>query len=71
LDSEYDANLQEVLKMSISIFRGLAAEWALLHHVDESRFKFEAAISDVHFWTSLDVGTGRSREIVDAPPGSH
>jgi hypothetical protein len=35
-DSECAADLQEVLKMGISIVRGLAAEWALLHHVDES-----------------------------------
>jgi hypothetical protein len=35
-DSECATDLQEVLKMSISILRGLAAEWALLHHVDES-----------------------------------
>jgi hypothetical protein len=48
-DSECAANLQEVLKMSTGILRGLAVEWALIHHVDESRFKFEAAISDVHF----------------------
>jgi hypothetical protein len=46
--------------MSISILQGLAAEWALLHHVDESRFKFEAAIYDVLLWTSIDIGTGRS-----------
>jgi hypothetical protein len=46
-DSECAADLQEVLKMSISILRGLAAEWALLHHVDESWFKFQTAISDV------------------------
>jgi hypothetical protein len=43
--------------MSISILRGLAAEWALLHHDDESRFKFEAAISNVHLQTNPDVGT--------------
>jgi hypothetical protein len=59
-DSECATDLQEVLKMSISIFRGLAAEWALLHHVDKSRFKFETAISDVHLWTSPDIGTGWS-----------
>jgi hypothetical protein len=35
-DSECAANLQEVLKMNISILRGLTTEWALLHHVDES-----------------------------------
>jgi hypothetical protein len=33
------------LKMNICILRGLAAEWALLHHVDESWFKFETTIS--------------------------
>jgi hypothetical protein len=27
--------------MSTSIFRGLAIEWALLHHVDESWFKLK------------------------------
>jgi hypothetical protein len=46
--------------MSISILRGLAAEWALLHHVDESQFKFKAAISDVRLQTNPNVGTGRS-----------
>jgi hypothetical protein len=34
-ESECTTNLQEVLKMSISILRGLAAKWAFLHHVDE------------------------------------
>jgi hypothetical protein len=48
-DSECATDLQEVLKMSISILQGLATEWALLHHVDESWFKFEAAICDVRF----------------------
>jgi hypothetical protein len=48
------------MKMSISVLRGLATEWALLHHVDESQFKFEAAISNVRLQTSPDVGTGRS-----------
>jgi hypothetical protein len=56
-DSECAANLQEVLKVSISILRGLAAEWALLQHVDESWFKFETTISYVHLWTSPNVGT--------------
>jgi hypothetical protein len=59
-DSESDANLQEVLKMCISVLRGLTAEWALLHHVDESWFKFKTAISDVCLWTSPDFGTGQS-----------
>jgi hypothetical protein len=60
LDSECAADLQEVLKMNISILQGLATEWALLHHVDESWFKFETAISDVHLWTNPDDGTGWS-----------
>jgi hypothetical protein len=60
LDSECAADVQEVLKMSISILSGLAVEWALLHHVDESWFKFKTAISDVHLQTSPDVGTGQS-----------
>jgi hypothetical protein len=47
LNSECVADLQEVLKVSISIFQNLATEWALLHHVDKSWFKFEIAISDV------------------------
>jgi hypothetical protein len=71
LDSECAADLQEVLKMIISILRGLATEWALRHHVDESRFKFETTISDVHLQTSPNVGTGWSREIIDALPDSH
>jgi hypothetical protein len=60
LDTECAIDLQEVLKMSISVLRGLAIEWALLHHVDESWFKLETTISDVHLQTSLDVGTGWS-----------
>jgi hypothetical protein len=35
-DSECVADLQEVLKMIINIFQGLAAEWALRHRVDKS-----------------------------------
>jgi hypothetical protein len=38
----------------------LTVEWALLHHVDESWFKFETAISDIRLQTSPDVGIGRS-----------
>jgi hypothetical protein len=47
-DNECAADLQEVLKMSISIFQDLAAEWTLLYHVDKSWFKFETTIFDVH-----------------------
>jgi hypothetical protein len=35
-----------MLEMSIGVLRGIAAEWALLRHIDESRFEFESAISD-------------------------
>jgi hypothetical protein len=35
-NSECVVDLQEVLKMSISILLGLVAEWTLLHHVDET-----------------------------------
>jgi hypothetical protein len=48
-------NLQEMLEMRIGILRGHAAEWALLHHIDESWFEFETAISDVHLWSSSDI----------------
>jgi hypothetical protein len=41
-------------------FLNTESEWALLHHVDESWFKFKTVISDVRLWTSPDVGTGRS-----------
>ena len=51
----YAADLQEVLKMSISILQGLAAEWDLLYHVDESWFKFKTAISDVHLQHFVEV----------------
>jgi hypothetical protein len=60
LDSECAVDLQELLKMSISILLGFATERALLHQVDESQFKFEAAISDIHLQTSPEVGTGQS-----------
>jgi hypothetical protein len=46
-DSQCAADLQKVLKISISILRGLAVEWALLHHVDDSWLMFEIAIFDV------------------------
>jgi hypothetical protein len=59
-NSECATGLQEVLKMSISILRGLVTEWALLHHVDESSFKFETAISDIRLWTSPGIGTEQS-----------
>jgi hypothetical protein len=36
-----------MLEMSIGTPRGHATEQALLHHIDESWFEFETAISDV------------------------
>jgi hypothetical protein len=60
LDGECAANLQEMLEMSIGILREQAAEWALLHHIDESWFEFETAISDVHLRSTSDIATERS-----------
>jgi hypothetical protein len=47
LDVECATDLQKMLEMSIGILRGLAAERALLHHINESWFEFKTAISDV------------------------
>jgi hypothetical protein len=55
-------DLQEVLKMSISILRGLVTEWALLHQVDESWFKFKTAISDAHLRTVLMLALDRAEK---------
>jgi hypothetical protein len=59
-DDECAANLQEILDMSIDILWGLAAERALLHHIDENWFEFETAISDIHLWSSSDTATRQS-----------
>jgi hypothetical protein len=59
-DGECAADLQEMLEMSIGILRGLAAEWALLHHIDESWFELETAISDIHRQSTFDIATGQS-----------
>jgi hypothetical protein len=59
-NGECTANLQEMLEKSIGILRGLAVERTLLHHIDESWFKFETAISDVCLWSSSDIATGQS-----------
>jgi hypothetical protein len=55
LDGECAANLQKMLEMSIGILQGLAVERALLHHIDESWFEFETAISDVHLWLVMTL----------------
>jgi hypothetical protein len=57
--------------MSISILRGLAVEWALLHHIDERWFEFETAISNVHLRSSSDIANGRSQKVINALPASH
>jgi hypothetical protein len=44
--------------MTISILQGLAVEWAMQHHVDETWFTFKSTISDVRLQTSPNVGTG-------------
>jgi hypothetical protein len=63
-DSECAADLQEVFKMSTSILRCLAAEWALLHHVDESWFKFETAISDVRLQIILTLALDGAEKLL-------
>jgi hypothetical protein len=65
-DGECAVNLQEMLEMSIGILRGLAAEHALLHHIDESWFEFETAISDVRLWSSSDIATRWSQKVINA-----
>jgi hypothetical protein len=57
--------------MSIGVIRGLALEWALLHHIDESWFEFETAISNIRLWSSSDIATGRSRKVINALPANH
>jgi hypothetical protein len=57
--------------MSIGILQGLATEWALLHHIDQSWFEFETAISDVRLQSSSDIATGRSLKVINALPVSH
>jgi hypothetical protein len=37
-----------MFEMSVGILRGLIAEWALLHHIDESWIEFKIAISGIH-----------------------
>jgi hypothetical protein len=61
-DAERVGDLQEMLKMGIGILRSLPTEWALLHHIDECRLKLKVTISDIHLWTSPNVGTGRSQK---------
>jgi hypothetical protein len=61
-ESECVVDLQEVFNMSIRILRGLATEWALLHHVDESWFKFEIACPS---------SKNRCRPITSPPENGH
>ena len=44
LDGDRATNLQEILKMSTSIFMCLSAEWGSLHHVDEAWLEFELKV---------------------------
>jgi hypothetical protein len=73
LNSECAANPQEVLKLSISILRGLATEWALLHHVDGLSSKLPSPMfisgpaltlaldgaekSLMHLWAAISAGS--------------
>jgi hypothetical protein len=70
-DGECAANLQEILEMRIGILRGLFAEQTFLHHIDESRFEFETAISNVRLWSSSDITTGRSQKVINELLASH
>jgi hypothetical protein len=70
-DGECVANLQEMLEMSIGILRGLAAKWALLHHINESWFEFETAISDICLQSSSDISSGRSQIVINALSANH
>jgi hypothetical protein len=56
--------------MSIGILRSLVTEWALLHHIDKSRFKLKVTISVIRHRPSLDISTGRSRKVIDALTGN-
>jgi hypothetical protein len=60
-----------MLEMSIVILRGLTVERALLHHIDESWFEFETAISDVHLYSSSDIATGQSQKVINALLADH
>jgi hypothetical protein len=60
-----------MLEMSIGILRGLAAERALLRHIDESWFEFKTAISNVRLWTNSDIATRRSKKVINALLASH
>jgi hypothetical protein len=60
-----------MLEMSIGILRGLAAEWAFLHHIDESWFEFKTTITDVCLWSSSNITTGRSQKVINALLASH
>jgi hypothetical protein len=70
-DGECATNVQEILEMTIDILRGLAAEWALLHHIDESWFEFKIAISDISLRSSNDITTRWSRKVINALLASH
>jgi hypothetical protein len=66
------ADLQKMFKMSICNLYSLPTEWALLHHVDKSRFKLKVTIfnpvmilaldgaekSLMHFRAVAAIGTG-------------
>jgi hypothetical protein len=42
----------------------------LLHHIDESWFEFETAISNVRLRSSSDIATGRSRKVINELPAT-
>jgi hypothetical protein len=60
-----------MLEKSIGILRGLTAERALMHHIDESWFEFKTAISDIRLQSSSDIATGRSQKVINQLSASH
>jgi hypothetical protein len=70
-DDECDADLQKMLKMGIGILRCLPTKWALLHHIDDGGLKLNVTISDIHLWSSPNIGIGWSRKVINALPSGH
>ena len=62
LDGDYAAYLQEILKMSTSIFMCLSTEWGSLHHVDEAWLELELKVVGFECQSSVNVLSAWSRE---------
>ena len=64
-DNKSTAELKELLEMSVGILIGLAAEWAGLHHRNETRLDLEIFSSGVNLGPGGDLVSGRSRVITE------